>query len=440
MKAITIVLLMIIMFGIAFNGCDQTQSPTSSQVSSQIVAKQGLLAPSAIATTSFPQSVVLNGFTVAYNGRTLSGGNSTFTYTVSGPGVDMHFRLELPACAGVLLGASPSNGQTTNNDASINPGIEWHPSVGSGSTNSFTFSVTYSGLIREGIVLSAVKSGNATEVGRITGACARVFDISGFVFTDANNNSTRDGSETGIIGASVNLRDASNVLVGTLITDANGKYLFEAQPEGSYTVSVDTNSLAATTTTYVGLTTPSFRSVSIGPDSPQNNFGFSPKTNKLINDLKFGLLPTNGKTSGYWKKQLQVAISGTGKADYNATQMLLFLNQVAGLQLPDPFTFPGGLQSALDIFSKPVRTELDGLRQQLLATEFNHVAGRGIITTDPALQLVLIGWGEALVASSTVVSPVGGITTMAAASSTELATATRVFSGISSGGGGGGDN
>jgi hypothetical protein len=72
--------------------------------------------------------------------------------------------------------------------------------------------------------------------------------------------------------------------------------------------------------------------------------------------------------------------------------------QIRALLLSDPFLLPNGdgLQDAINILDRPVKTDLDKLQRELLAAEFNHVAGFGINGTDAALQLVLLGWGESL--------------------------------------------
>ncbi|MEW6427154.1 MAG: SdrD B-like domain-containing protein, partial [Thermodesulfobacteriota bacterium] len=56
------------------------------------------------------------------------------------------------------------------------------------------------------------------------------------VWNDANNNGVQDNGETGIAGATVNLRDCSGALIATTTTDANGNYLFAGLAPGSYTV------------------------------------------------------------------------------------------------------------------------------------------------------------------------------------------------------------
>ncbi len=50
--------------------------------------------------------------------------------------------------------------------------------------------------------------------------------ISGYVFADANNNGIYDAGETAIANAPVQLRDASNNIIGSTTSDANGFYQF----------------------------------------------------------------------------------------------------------------------------------------------------------------------------------------------------------------------
>ncbi|HYE76274.1 MAG TPA: SdrD B-like domain-containing protein, partial [Blastocatellia bacterium] len=50
--------------------------------------------------------------------------------------------------------------------------------------------------------------------------------ISGFVYYDANNNGIKDVGEAGIGNSTLELRNASNAVVGTAITDPSGFYQF----------------------------------------------------------------------------------------------------------------------------------------------------------------------------------------------------------------------
>jgi hypothetical protein len=349
--------------------------------------------------------------------------------------------LELPGCAGTLAASSPGNGVTSNNDPNIDPGIEWHPSNGTNKPDSLNFTLTYAGTVKEGIILTSVNTNQGTSVGFIAGACARVFDISGTVFTDANSNGVRDGSETGIPGVSVLLLGAGNTLMATRSTDLNGNYLFEQVLDGTYTVVADTGTVASTRTTYLSKTTASSVSVTGGPDSPGHNFGFAAKSGKLINDLKFGILPTTGLTPGFWKKQLSSALTGSGSPTVSKATLITFIASIRGLILTDPFKLGtgDGLQEAYNILNKPVKSDLDLLTQQLLALEFNWVSNHGIQATDPNLQFILMGWGEALVAAN---QPAGGAATMSvlpgAAIMSSLTDASTVYAGVNKSSGGGG--
>ncbi len=62
--------------------------------------------------------------------------------------------------------------------------------------------------------------------------------IGTLVFNDLNGNGIADPGDPGIGGATVTLRNAAGVVVGTTITDANGNYSFLNVPPGNYTVTV----------------------------------------------------------------------------------------------------------------------------------------------------------------------------------------------------------
>lgn len=66
------------------------------------------------------------------------------------------------------------------------------------------------------------------------------------IWLDADGDGAQDTGETGIPGVTVNLVNASGVIIATTTTDANGSYLFSGVPDGSYTVRVsDVNNVLA---------------------------------------------------------------------------------------------------------------------------------------------------------------------------------------------------
>ncbi|MBT8197957.1 MAG: carboxypeptidase regulatory-like domain-containing protein, partial [Acidimicrobiia bacterium] len=71
-----------------------------------------------------------------------------------------------------------------------------------------------------------------------------LFTVSDRVWLDADGDGTLDGSEQGIGGVTVELRDASGNVVGTTVTNTDGTFSFDGVPNGSYTVVVtDTNAV-----------------------------------------------------------------------------------------------------------------------------------------------------------------------------------------------------
>ena len=107
------------------------------------------------------------------------------------------------------------------------------------------------------------------------------FTLSGRFFNDANRNGV-DNSEAGFQGVTVELTNASGVVIGTTSTAADGSYSFVGLPAGTYTVRVsDTNGvLAGAETTFerteLGLA-PSYNgqeTVTLGPTTSNVNFGY----------------------------------------------------------------------------------------------------------------------------------------------------------------------
>jgi protocatechuate 3,4-dioxygenase beta subunit len=62
--------------------------------------------------------------------------------------------------------------------------------------------------------------------------------IQGTIFADSNANGVEDSTDTGVAGVTVNLRNASGLVIATTTTAANGKYTFANQAAGTYTVQV----------------------------------------------------------------------------------------------------------------------------------------------------------------------------------------------------------
>ncbi len=76
--------------------------------------------------------------------------------------------------------------------------------------------------------------------------------IGNFVWNDLNANGVQDSGEPGIQGVTVNLLNASNVVVGTTATDSSGFYRFTGLTPGNYSVTFTTPSGYTPTTANQG--------------------------------------------------------------------------------------------------------------------------------------------------------------------------------------------
>src|SRR5262249_49909005 len=128
MKLLSVILSVLIITGFLFVGCNDSKAPNESMVSQ--ITKVGTGASTS--SVNFPQSVVLLGFTITYNGRSFANNQTTFSYTVVGGTTKLDLRLEDPSCGGGAVSWNPTNGAENSNDPDVSPGLEWTPSVGPG--------------------------------------------------------------------------------------------------------------------------------------------------------------------------------------------------------------------------------------------------------------------------------------------------------------------
>ena len=402
----------------------------------------------------------INSYVVQFDGRVFDGTRTTFTYTVTGTGVGpalSGFRVELPPCAPAVDSFSPTNSVSINTMEETGIfGIEWQLSVQHDDPVGRTYSVSFLGDVPLGEVHAVVQSGDDDdkrrqvadddddfEVGIIPGPC-QGFDISGTVFVDTDTSGVRDGlDETGIPNVTVSLVD-SDGNVDCITTAGNCAYSFR-KLDGDFTVFVELATPADDFNEQLAenfdVTTPLSIDVTVGPNSLGNDFGFAPQAGKIINDIETGVLLTTGESVKFWKKQLRAAIHSSGGAEFPAAVTAVFIDEIQNnIGLPDPYQFTPGseFEEALAILASNSKDLLDILRKELLATDFNHVAGKGLEGQD-AFQLVLISWGESLVFDNT---PASGIGALAASTTGFLEDAGDTFNRINGGRGtgGGGDD
>ncbi len=70
-------------------------------------------------------------------------------------------------------------------------------------------------------------------------------EIGEFVWNDVDRNGLQDAAEPGVPGAKVTLKDASGKALGTVTTDAGGKYRFAKLKDGIYQICFDISALPA---------------------------------------------------------------------------------------------------------------------------------------------------------------------------------------------------
>jgi hypothetical protein len=266
------------------------------------------------------------------------------------------------------------------------------------------------------------------------------------VFTDADQNGLVDSDESGISNVVVELLDATGN-VQTMTTDETGAYAFQ-ENQGDYTIYINTDgtlypdSFNAQLGQTFDPTTPLMVEVTVGPDSPDHNFGFHPQTQELIYELETGEIQTTGLPVKYWKKTLKRALQMRGPTrDYGLETLIGYVHDIRGLFIEDPFAFADGVegvQQALEILKGHSKEPVDVLLRELLATEFNQVSHQGLVGK-PGLQLTLISWGESLVAQAwAAAEPAQGdtIVPFGAAAGGYLADARTLFELMNTGGGG----
>lgn len=392
-KTTWVALLAVLSF--AFAGCGQYENP--------VVAEQPVMGPAFVLTphasdATVVESTILGGYMIHFDGRSFANDQTTFAYTVTrlDPTHAMnYFLIEIPACAPALASADPQDGSLATDPATGLYGVKWSAQLEVNQSRSYY--MTFPGDVPVGMTHAEVKLTSTAPVGELGGPCDG-FQISGTVYVDADSSGSQSGAdEPGIPGVTVTMEDAGGNIL-TALTDANGGYAF-VRFAGTYTVRIDAatsaddfNESLAANFDPTGATSVS---VTIGPDSPGNDFGYDPQAKKITAELQAGTLLTTGEGPKYWIKQVR----GSGPVDYDAATVAGFLSEVQGLFLPDPFQFtPDNVRrEAINVLKPPTSQPIDELLSELLAAELNHVSGKGLVGGE-SLQAVLLSWAESLAA------------------------------------------
>lgn len=396
------------------------------------------------------ESVAINNYVVTFNGKTYDNGTdqSTFSYTVTGTGVEPalnNFFIEVPQCAGSPVAFHPVESAKVTEG-----GITWEASVP--SEGSQDYRITFSGDLPIGAVNATVESGNTAETAEIPGPCKGVYTISGTVYVDANENQQKNISESGIRNVTVSLVGPDNNILNQITTN-QGTFRFSVFT-GSNSVDFDvvvSESTVDTTDfneqlfdTYTA-TTPVRTTVTVhNADVTGTDFGFIPQTQRIILQFEDGSILLNTEEPKFWIKQLRSAQKGNGNAEITPEQLLGYLNVIEGLLLENPFQFGDNkIDAALDILTRPIKSDFESLLVQLLTAEFNVVSGRGSNSLD--FDLALLAFGESAAAEAAAAPAITSSTSTTASTSvtstsfsSSLSDAEALLSSFNSSGGGGG--
>lgn len=328
------------------------------------------------------ESVLLNGYNISLE-EVIKGDNSTtFVYLVKGTGSTAQmdsFYLNYPTCAGKVLDWSPIQASKLEEGS-----LKWNSSISKDGEQEF--SISFEGNVRLGITEVVVVRGGIESTSKILGPCAGVYTLKGNIFIDANVNRTKEASESGIGGYSITL---SQDVDGDDITDfsdrvetlGDGSYSFQVL-EGAYKVSVGADLL--NDRNYTATTATEF-DVLVSANTSGINFGYKVETAKISSEFSDGTIPLNTEDYKYWIQQLKNI--GKSNSSYSADDMKKLLTEVEMKLLPEPFYFGNNkIKGALDILTKPIKSDLDLYLQQLLTAELNVLSDKGALNPDGSLK------------------------------------------------------
>lgn len=377
------------LLGVMFYGCEPTEEPlVENEVNAVITVDDQTTGT--IQVQEYPQYLLdqlaaynyakLNTYELKFLERKINGSpgseTTTFRYLVSGTGklpqLDS-FTLTLPLCAGKPVSWTPARAATVSEGS-----IKWNFSV---STNgSQEYSITFPGKVPLGLISSTVTRGSNVDSYDILGPCGGVYYIAGSVFIDADNPGVKDPSELGLGNIEVILKnEKGEVLHNKFTSNSNegnvrdGYYSFPVL-KGTYSVSVANNLLDDKNYSPTTLTSLSF--LNLSQDSFGNNFGFTIQTQNLADDFEAGKYNLNTEPTRFWIQEIKNA--GKGNAQYDVKAINKILADVEALLLDNPFQLGTDKRAgALEILTRPIKSDRDEYLQQLLTAELNVVTGRG---------------------------------------------------------------
>lgn len=432
----------LVVAGIVFNGCEVEEEPTIVKGIDEGLNLKIPISENYDDYVNFMEPyerIILNGYEIILDDVIKGTGTTTFNYIVRGTGSTAQldsFYIVIPHCAGRLLSWSPTQSSKLEDGK-----LKWNSSISKDGEQMF--SITFEGDLDLGITEVIVVRGGIEYSDKILGPCAGVYSLTGNIFIDANVNQIKDASESGIGGYSITLSqdidgDGSADFSDEALTLSDGAYSFEVL-EGVYTVSVGADLL--NDQNYTATTATEFK-VEVTGNKSHINFGYKVEAAKIIKDFNDGTILLNTEDHKYWIQQIRNA--GKNNSDYSQDDIDYLLGQVETTLLPEPFQFGNNKpQEALNILSRPIRSDLDLYLQQLLTAELNVVSGRGALNSDKSLNSdfnkALLIYAEAVACQAMGSCPIEGLGVMAEATavkSTSLSTDIDLVTTFNNGSGG----
>lgn len=400
--------------GVMINSCEVAEQPESTDVkdSGIEVAVDNLLVVKSESEMPYFyddfETVSLNGYIIEFSrllqekdadGNVLS---TTFEYAITGTGETAQldsFYLGVPQCASAnLLSWTPSNSSKLEENR-----IKWNSSIPKNAIREL-YTVTYAGNIPMGITEVFVVRGGIEKKTLILGPCGG-YDVSGSVYIDTEGAGfgTFQDSETGVgeVEIQINSADYSSAK----FTEEDGLYQFRVLP-GTYSISVTNGKDLFNDGNYLN-SNYAPKTVKVDQNVSGNDFGYLVDSDKVVNKFETGQILLNTLSTKSWMQELKTA--GKGNFIYPKARLVDFLYTIQE-DLLEEETFEFGLledksngdaaiAAALDLLSRPIKTEKDLFIQQLLTAELNVVSGRGALTQSGTLNvqfnLALLKYGEA---------------------------------------------
>jgi len=170
-----------------------------------------------LVTTDINGNALTNPTTTDISGNYLfygSDGLAAGTYSVCQPA---------PQLSGTLNGVTTAGSITSNSGSTGVAGTASNPT----SSTSQIAGIVLNGDGTAGAI-SGSSNNNFAEVISST--------ISGRLFLDQNNNGIQNGSDTALSGQTIELLDSADLLIRTVVTDANGDYSFAGLAPNTYSI------------------------------------------------------------------------------------------------------------------------------------------------------------------------------------------------------------